>query len=175
MEYSEINSKEDYDTYIEETAVRIIFRGLPQIHRTLLEDEIAGIVTEVSHKDAIIFYKEGHDIILEHSLNACAIEEHEGYVAGLDGMNDFKDIKQKFARWAFYTDIHESVGDKEATRNERAWICDSCGSQEVESREWIDLNVGHKIARDIMDLRETWCRKCEGIECVSLGQSREVK
>ena len=56
---------------------------------------------------------------------------------------------------------------------EYAYVCDCCGSKEVESREWVDLNTGKRMSEDF-DLREAWCRNCEGlVEHISWTQQKE--
>ena len=61
---------------------------------------------------------------------------------------------------------------KTETKNEYAWICDSCGSQEVEAREWVDLNTGRLTETNDLGLSGTWCRECENEDGASW---KEVK
>ena len=54
--------------------------------------------------------------------------------------------------------------------NEYAWRCDSCGSKEVESREWVDLNTGSVSESFDLALNSIWCRKCESEDGASWSQ-----
>lgn len=62
--------------------------------------------------------------------------------------------------------IHDQLDPPEPKQQ---WICENCGSYDVEHRVWQHLNNG-KISGETSDKEDTWCNSCQKHGYVKLDQ-----
>lgn len=87
--------------------------------------------------------------------------------------------------YAFEEEIQESTGIKTTDGTEinvgdkikQVWICDNCGSDNVQSKQWVNLN-DNSVGGDAMyDDDDYWCEDCQehhGVTLVTLKDDAKV-
>lgn len=41
------------------------------------------------------------------------------------------------------------------------YVCEDCGSEEVQSLEWVNINTGISTGGNMGDLQDQWCDNCK--------------
>jgi hypothetical protein len=55
-------------------------------------------------------------------------------------------------------------------------VCKECGSDQIQTLEWVDVNTGKSVQAGPGELNDNWCNKCnENVYCMSEEDYLEKK
>jgi len=150
--------------------------------------EIGKKVISIGEIRELINDLDNHDIAVLETCdeNGDAQDLYPMYIDVIEGieLKNGKVVREvRFCQMP-HTQIELSTGIKDSKNNEikegdavkQVWICENCGSDNVQVKTWIGLN-DNLVSDGALDSDDYWCEDCQehhGVKLVTLKQDAKV-